>query len=30
LQELHNQLQIAIDQEDYETAAYLRDEISKR
>lgn len=30
LQELHNQLQIAIDQEDYETAAHLRDEISKR
>jgi len=30
LQELQNQLQIAIDQEDYETAAHLRDEISKR
>jgi bifunctional DNase/RNase len=30
LQELHSQLQIAIDQEDYETAAHLRDEISKR
>lgn len=30
LQELHNQLQIAIDHEDYENAAKLRDEISKR
>ena len=30
LQELNNQLQLAIDQEDYETAAHLRDEISKR
>ncbi len=30
LEELNNQLQIAIDQEDYETAAHLRDEISKR
>ncbi|MDG1804792.1 bifunctional nuclease domain-containing protein [Flavicella sp.] len=30
LQELNNQLQIAIEQEDYETAAHLRDEISKR
>lgn len=30
LQELNNQLQIAIEQEDYETAARLRDEISKR
>ncbi|MEI6865693.1 bifunctional nuclease domain-containing protein [Flavicella sp.] len=30
LQELHNQLRRAIDQEDYETAANLRDEISKR
>jgi bifunctional DNase/RNase len=30
LQELQSQLQIAIDQEDYETAAHLRDEISKR
>lgn len=30
LKELQNQLQIAIDQEDYETAAHLRDEISKR
>lgn len=30
IQELNNQLQIAIEQEDYETAAHLRDEISKR
>lgn len=30
LKELHTQLEIAIEQEDYETAAHLRDEISKR
>lgn len=30
LQELNNQLQIAIDEEDYEAAANIRDEISKR
>lgn len=30
LEELNKQLQIAIEQEDYETAAHLRDEISKR
>lgn len=30
LKELNTQLEIAIEQEDYETAAYIRDEISKR
>lgn len=30
LKELNDQLQIAIEQEDYETAAHIRDEISKR
>jgi bifunctional DNase/RNase len=30
LQELNKQLQMAIDQEDYESAASIRDEISKR
>ena len=30
LEELHNLLDEAVDSEDYETAARIRDEISKR